>query len=50
MKKYIPSQMICTRFCKVDDILYSDLPRAKFTYTEQIGKGGSMCDYSYKKR
>ncbi|MEE3400299.1 MAG: L-2-amino-thiazoline-4-carboxylic acid hydrolase [Eubacterium sp.] len=38
------------RFCKVDDILYSDLPRAEFIYTQQIGKGGDMCDYSYKKR
>lgn len=38
------------RFCKVDDILYSDLPRAEFAYTQQIGNGGSMCDYSYKKR
>jgi len=38
------------RFCKVDDILYSDLPRAEFIYTQQIGNGGDMCDYSYKKR
>ena len=37
-------------FCRVDDILYSELPRAKFTYTEQIGTGGSMCDYSFIKR
>ena len=37
-------------FCKVDDILYSNLPRAEFIYTEQIGTGGSMCDYSFKKR
>lgn len=37
-------------FCKVDDILYSNLPRAEFLYTEQIGTGGSMCDYSFKKR
>ena len=36
-------------FCKVDDILYSDLPGAKFSYTQQIGSGGSVCDYSYKK-
>ncbi len=38
------------RFCKVDDILYSDLSRAEFIYTQQIGNGGDMCDYSYKKR
>lgn len=37
-------------FCKVDDILYSNLPRAEFIYTQQIGTGGSMCDYSFKKR
>ena len=37
-------------FCKVDDILYSNLPGAEFLYTEQIGTGGSMCDYSFKKR
>lgn len=37
-------------FCEVDDILYSDLPRAEFIYSEQIGRGGSMCDYTFKKR
>ena len=37
-------------FCKVDDILYSELPKAEFLYTEQIGRGGSMCDYTFKKR
>lgn len=37
-------------FCKVDDVLYGELPRAKFLYTEQIGTGGSMCDYSFKKK
>ncbi len=37
-------------FCKVDNILYSELPRAQFLYTEQIGTGGSMCDYTFKKR
>lgn len=37
-------------FCKVDDILYSELPKAQFLYTEQIGTGGSMCDYTFKKR
>ena len=37
-------------FCKVDDILYNDLPGAEFTYTEQIGTGGSMCDYSFIKK
>ncbi len=37
-------------FCKVDDILYSELPKAEFLYTEQIGRGGSMCDYTFKER
>lgn len=37
-------------FCKVDDILYSNLPRAEFLYTQQIGTGGSMCDYSFRKK
>ncbi len=37
-------------FCKVDDILYSDLPRADFLYTQQIGTGGTMCDYSFRKK
>ena len=37
-------------FCKVDDILYSNLPGAEFLYTQQIGTGGSMCDYSFKKK
>lgn len=37
-------------FCKVDDILYNDLPRAEFLYTEQIGTGGKICDYSYRER
>ena len=37
-------------FCKADDILYGKLPRAEFLYTQQIGTGGSMCDYTFKKR
>lgn len=37
-------------FCEVDDLMYSLLPRAEFIYTEQIGRGGSMCDYTFKKR
>ena len=37
-------------FCKVDDILYSDLERAEFLYTQQIGTDGSVCDYSFKRR
>ena len=38
------------KFCKVDDILYSNLPRAEFVYSQQIGNGGNMCDYSFNKR
>ena len=37
-------------FCKVDDILYSDLPCADFLYTQQIGTGGKMCDYTFRKK
>ena len=37
-------------FCKVDDILYSNLPRTGFAYTQQIGTGGSMCDYTFSKK
>lgn len=37
-------------FCQVDDLLYSELPRAEFIYTEQIGRNGNMCDYTFKKR
>lgn len=46
--KYSMPEMTAV-FCKVDDILYSELPRAHFFYTEQIGTGGSMCDYTFKK-
>lgn len=37
-------------FYEVDDLMYSTLPRAEFIYTGQIGRGGSMCDYTFKKR
>ncbi len=37
-------------FCQVDDMMYSVLPRAEFLYTQQIGRGGTMCDYSFRKR
>lgn len=37
-------------FCQVDDMMYSALPRAEFLYTQQIGRGGTMCDYSFRKR
>lgn len=37
-------------FCKVDDLLYSDLPGADFLYTEQLGTGGKMCDYIFRKK
>ena len=47
--KYSMPEMTAV-FCKVDDILYSELPGAEFLYTEQIGTGGSMCDYTFKKR
>ena len=37
-------------FCQVDYMMYSVLPRAEFLYTQQIGRGGTMCDYSFRKR
>lgn len=37
-------------FCQVDDMMYSALPQAEFLYTQQIGGGGTMCDYSFRKR
>lgn len=37
-------------FCQVDDMMYSVLPRAEFLYTQQIGRGRTMCDYSFRKR
>lgn len=37
-------------FCKVDDILYSNLPRADFLYSQQIGNGGTMCDYKFRRK
>ena len=37
-------------FCKVDDILYSDLPRADFLYSQQIGNGGTMGDYTFRRK
>lgn len=37
-------------FCQVDDMMYSALSRAEFLYTQQISRGGTMCDYSFRKR
>ena len=37
-------------FCQVDDMMYSALSRAEFLYTQQIGSGRTMCDYSFRKR
>ena len=37
-------------FCKVDDLLYSNLPGADFLYTEQLGTGGRMCDYTFQSK
>ena len=36
-------------FCQVDDMMYSELPRAEFLYTQQIGRGGDMCDYTFRR-
>lgn len=35
-------------FCKVDDILYQNLPCMDFIYTQQIGTGGAVCDYTFR--
>ena len=48
-EKYGMAEMTAI-FCKVDDILYSDLPRADFLYTQQIGTGGTMCDYTFRRK
>lgn len=36
-------------FCKVDNLLYDNLPNTTFSYNERIGKGGSVCDYTFKR-
>lgn len=48
-EKYGMAEMTAI-FCKVDDILYSNLPRADFLYTQQIGTGGTMCDYTFRRK
>ena len=48
-EKYGMTEMTAI-FCKVDDILYSDLPRADFLYSQQIGNGGTMCDYTFRRK
>ena len=37
-------------FCHIDDIIYDALPGADFVYTQQIGNGGSCCDYSFVRK
>lgn len=37
-------------FCHVDDLLYSDLPRVSFSYTQKLGTGGKLCDCKFQKR
>lgn len=37
-------------FCHVDDILYGDLPKISFEYTNTICRGGKICDYVFRKR
>ena len=37
-------------FCQVDYMMYSALSRAEFLYTQQIDRGGTMCDYTFRKR
>jgi len=47
-KREIPQETAV--FCQVDDMMYSALSRAEFLYTQQIGRGGTMCDYTFRKR
>lgn len=37
-------------FCKVDDLLYDNLPGADFIYTQQKACGGEVCDYTYRRK
>ena len=37
-------------FCHVDDILYGNLPKISFEYTQTICRGGSVCDYIFRKK
>ena len=46
--KYGMSEMT-KGFCHVDNLMYSDLPKTKFSYTERIGEGGKVCDYSFER-
>jgi hypothetical protein len=36
-------------FCLVDNLMYSELPHTKFSYSQRIGEGGSFCDYSFER-
>ena len=36
-------------FCRVDNLLNDNLPGTSFSYTQRIGEGGCMCDYTYKR-
>lgn len=36
-------------FCHVDNLMYSDLPKTKFSYTERIGEDGEVCNYSFER-
>ncbi len=36
-------------FCRVDNLMYDELPNTKFSYTERIGEGGKVCDYSFER-
>lgn len=37
-------------FCHADDILYGNLPKISFEYTQTICRGGSVCHYTFRKK
>ena len=37
-------------FCQVDDMMYTEISLLEAFLTQQIGRGRTMCDYSFRKR
>lgn len=46
--KYNMSEMT-KGFCIVDNLMYDNLPKTKFSYTQRIGEGGGVCDYTFER-
>ena len=36
-------------FCIVDNLMYDNLPKTKFSYTQRIGEGRKVCDYTFER-